>query len=63
MIWTVDIFQLVCSDILFTQTQRNFFMKISLHKNYNATWVRKASFGKGAVLLYTQVEQAADQVT
>ena len=29
---------------MFTQTQRNFSILISLHKKYNATWVRTHSF-------------------
>ena len=46
----VDFSQLVCSDVSFIQTQRNFYIQISLHKNYNVTWVRIASFWKEAVL-------------
>ena len=46
----VDFSQLVCSNVLFTQTQRNFSIQISIKENYNATWVRKASFWKEAVL-------------
>ena len=42
---------LVWSDVLYTQTQRNFPLEISLHQNYNATLVRIASFWKEAVLL------------
>ena len=41
----------VCSDVLFTQTQRDSSIQISFHKkNHNATWVRIASFWKEAVL-------------
>ena len=47
----VDFSQLLCSDVLFTQTQRNFSIQISPHKNRNAIWVRIASIWKEAVLL------------
>ena len=47
---TVDFSQLVCSDVFFTQTQWDFSIQISHHKNHNATWVRIASFWKEAVL-------------
>ena len=47
----VDFCQLVCSDALFTQTQRNFSIQILLHKKIVTLRVRIASFWKEAVLL------------